>query len=188
MTLPIDFEKYECDTPTHTSVAEDSTSDSSSVDCPSTISDMGLFNASPWNGGLYIIRDPKSGLAIALKEGTLGLFPDVYYRGSGGRWRCVENDRLWLGFKNAVSGAYIGHNNRGGFVAEAKSHDGWEWFCARQHPYGGYVLLVKHWSGFLPMKIGGKDNKELVVDAEREGGTAWEFIRVDTGLELYRDD
>lgn len=50
------------------------------------------------------------------------------------------------------------------------------------------MLLVKHWSGFLPMKIGGKDNKELVVDAEREGGTAWEFIRVDTGLELYRDD
>lgn len=40
------------------------------------------------------------------------------------------------------------------------------------------MLLVKHWSGFLPMKIGGEDNRELVVDNERKTGTAWEFIRV----------
>lgn len=184
MSLPTDIKEYECDTPTHTSDAEDSTSDSISVGCPSPIFDMGSLNASPWSGGLYIIRDPKSGLAIALKEGTLGLFPDVYHRGSGGRWRCVENDRLWLGFKNAVSGAYIGHNNRGRFVAEEKSHDGWEWFCARQHPLGGHVLLVKHWSGFLPMKIGGEDNKELVVDTERKGGTAWDFITVEEPCDI----
>lgn len=94
----------------------------------------------------------------------------VYRYGGGSRWRCVESESLWLGLYNAVSGTYIGHNNHGGFIATARNHDKWEYFCARQHPDGGHVLLVKHWGGFLPMKIGGKRNRELVVgDGKRRG-------------------
>ncbi|KAJ1707633.1 hypothetical protein NYO67_10226 [Aspergillus flavus] len=142
----------------------------------------------PWKGGTYIIRDPETKLVIALEKGILGLYPEasvvesIYQFGRGSHWHCVENDSMWLGFYNAVSGTYIGHDNRKSnwrFQAKAERHDEWEWFCARQHPDGGHVLLVKHWGEFLPMRIGGKDNRELMVDAKREGGTVWEFIKVD---------
>ena len=46
----------------------------------------------------------------------------------------------------------------------------------RQHPDGGHVLLVKHRDGFLPMKA--NDEGELVVDSNRQEGTAWEFVWV----------
>ncbi|KAE8162814.1 hypothetical protein BDV40DRAFT_264471 [Aspergillus tamarii] len=148
-----------------------------------------ILGVCPWKGGTYIIRDPKTKLVIALEKGVLGLYPEanevesLYHYGRGSHWHCVENDRMWLGFYNAVSGTYIGHDNRKNnwrFQAKAERHDEWEWFCARQHPDGGHILLVKHWNEFLPMRIGGKDGRELMVDAKREGGTVWEFIRVDS--------
>jgi hypothetical protein len=132
----------------------------------------------------HIIRDPKTGLAIVLKDGHLGLRPeeegygnDIYNYGRGSHWHCVENDEMWLGFRNSVSGTYIGHNNEKKFVARAGKHREWEWFCVRQHPDGGHILLVRHWSGFRAMSVESA-TRELVVDENREGGTAWEFIRV----------
>ena len=89
---------------------------------------------------------------------------------------------MWLGFKNTVSAAYIGHNDMqsgGRFQVNQLSHSERESFCARQHPDDGHVLLVKHGSGFLPMKAGGKAGTELVVDNDRKEGTRWQFIRVD---------
>lgn len=93
---------------------------------------------------------------------------------------------MWLGFKNVISGTFIGHDDKGKFVASVKRHSDWESFCTRQHPGGGHLLLMreKNANGFLPMKIGGKNNEELVVSTKEEGGTAWEFIGVDRGLEL----
>lgn len=87
---------------------------------------------------------------------------------------------MWFGFYNVVSGTYLGHNNNGRFIATTKSHDEKECFCVRQHPGGGFLLLVKnHPGGFLPTKIGGNDDREPVVDEEKTG-TVWEFIRVDS--------
>jgi len=178
-----------CNTPTHTSIP-DTCLDS---ELPSYSSlNRATVGVCPWKGATFIIRDPKTNLIIALKEGILGLYPQekehsggIYHYGRGSHWHCVENEGVWLGFCNAVSGTYIGHDNNHSnwrFVAIGKRHAEWEYFCARQHPDGGYVLLVKHWGNFLPMKAGGKENTELVVDAKREGGTAWEFIRVDSRI------
>ncbi|GAD93498.1 conserved hypothetical protein [Paecilomyces variotii No. 5] len=145
----------------------------------------------PWKGGTYIIRDPETKLVITLKEGVLGLCPEEkghphtagsYHHGRGSHWKCVENKGMWLGFYNSVSGTYIRHNNNKNnwqFDAKGERHDKWERFCAREHPDGGHILLVKHFEDFRPMKIGGKDNRELVVGAEGEIGTPWEFIRVE---------
>ncbi|OJJ86335.1 uncharacterized protein ASPGLDRAFT_102845, partial [Aspergillus glaucus CBS 516.65] len=142
----------------------------------------------PYKGATFIIRDPQSGLAITLKDGKLGLAPgdkeNAFVNcdnGRGSHWRCVENKDRWLGFKNAVSGEFIGHDNKKKnwrFMAKAEAHREWEFFCVRQHSDGGHELLVKHWGGFRAMQVGGNDNKELVVADEGDSGTAWEFLQV----------
>lgn len=178
-----------CNTPTHTSVS-DAGLDS---DLPSYSSlNRTTAGTCPWKGGTFIIRDPETKLVIVLKEGVLGLCPqekehggDTYHYGRGSHWHCVENEGMWLGFYNIVSGTYIGHNNTRSnwrFHAKARHHEEWEYFCVREHPDGGHVLLVKHWRNFLPMKVGGMENRELVVDAKTREGTAWEFIRVDSRI------
>ncbi|KAL2833868.1 hypothetical protein BDW59DRAFT_138235 [Aspergillus cavernicola] len=145
----------------------------------------------PRKDATFVIRDPKTHLVITLKDGLLRLRPgekqysaDSYYDSRGSHWVCVENENLWLGFRSAVSRAYIGHDNNKKnwrFYAKADVHDGWEWFCAREHPEGGHVLLVKHNSGFRAMKMGGENNRELVVAGQGESGTPWEFILVGSG-------
>ncbi|RAH49867.1 uncharacterized protein BO95DRAFT_479140 [Aspergillus brunneoviolaceus CBS 621.78] len=99
----------------------------------------------------------------------------------------MENEKMWLGFKNTVSAAYMGHSDLQScwrFQATQLSHGERESFCTRQHHDGGYVLLVKQGSGFLPMNVGGKAGTELVVDNDRKerGGSSSEL----TILELTR--
>ncbi|KAE8153074.1 hypothetical protein BDV25DRAFT_45230 [Aspergillus avenaceus] len=142
----------------------------------------------PHKGATFIIRDPQSGLLITLKDGKLVLAPgdkdNAFVNrddGRGSHWRCVENKDRWLGFKNAVSGDFLGHDDNKlewRFVARVKEHRQWEFFCVRQHPGGGHELLVKHWDGFRAMVIGGMDGRELVVGEEGCVGTAWEFLRI----------
>lgn len=141
----------------------------------------------PHKGATFIIRDPQSGLVITLNDGQLGLAPadkeNAFINcddGRGSHWRCVENKDRWLGFKSAVSGEFIGHDNKKDwrFIAKAEAHKEWEFFCVRQHLGGGHELLVKHWSGFRAMQVGGNINRELVVAGEGRSGTAWEFLKV----------
>lgn len=42
----------------------------------------------------------------------------------------------------------------------------------RQHPNGGYLLLVKPWGDFLAMR-------ELAVEKDTDAGTVWEFIKIE---------
>lgn len=140
--------------------------------------------ALPSRNMTFIIRDPKTHRIISLKEGApkmvhLDIFHYQYNVAS--HWHCVENEMMWLGFYNDVSGTYLGHDSNDGIRARATKHNAWEWFCPRQHPDGGQLLLIKDDNGFSPMKIGGKENMELVVDSQRREGTMWEFIRIDTG-------
>lgn len=95
--------------------------------------------------------------------------------GCGIYWSCVESDEMLLGFQNMVSGTFIGHNNKGKFIAGAIFHRDWESFCVREHTDGGYVL-VKHGSGFLPMRI--DRGRQLVVSTNKDEGVVSEFIRV----------
>ncbi|KAL2826756.1 hypothetical protein BJY01DRAFT_229559 [Aspergillus pseudoustus] len=150
----------------------------------------------PHPNATFIIRDRSTGLVIALKDGELGLHPDEkspssgghitsyeHQHGRGSHWHCVENEDFWLGFRSSVSKQYIGHNNKKEnnkwrFIAKADQHRGWEYFCAREHPEGGHVLLVKHYDGFRAMKVGGKDGRELLVVDRKEGGTPFDFIKI----------
>lgn len=174
-------------TPTHTSLPE-SFADPELPPYPAPAA------VAPYKGATFIIRDPKSGLVITLKDGKLGLAPadkeNAFINcddGRGSHWRCVENEGRWLGFKNAVSGEFIGHDNNKKnwrFMAKVEAHREWEFFCVRQHPGGGHELLVKHWDGFRAMQVGGDDNRELVVAGEGHSGTAWEFLKVYSDFDL----
>ncbi|PLN86455.1 hypothetical protein BDW42DRAFT_75674 [Aspergillus taichungensis] len=167
-------------TPTHTSVLE-SYADPEPPPYPAPAA------VAPHKGATFIIRDPESSLVITLKDGKLGLAPAIKESafvysddGLGSHWRCVENKDRWLGFYNAVSGGFLGHDNKKEwrFIAKADAHREWEFFCVRQHPDGGHELLVKHWNGFRAMQVGGDKGRDLVVADEGKSGTAWEFLEV----------
>ncbi|KAL4812920.1 hypothetical protein BDW67DRAFT_169153 [Aspergillus spinulosporus] len=145
----------------------------------------------PQPGKKFIIREPKTGLLIALKRGALGLHSDptqVYSilgrpiaHNNGGHWRCIENEDMWLGFQNEVSGTYIGRDKQcKTFIAKADSHRSWEQFCVRQHPDGGHMLLVRHEGGFRAMRVGGEGGRGLIVGSKGERGTVFEFIELDS--------
>lgn len=146
----------------------------------------------PQKDATFMIRDPNTRLVITLKDGVLGLCAeekqqpgDSHDDPRGSHWHCVENEHMWLGFRSAVSGRYLGHDNntkKWRFYAEGKKHDDWEYFCVRQHSDGGHILLVKHWSQFRAMKAGGIEGRELVVGGQGESGTPWEFIRVHSDI------
>lgn len=170
-----------CNTPTHTSMLPDD------LELPSYSDVSGVC---PWKDTTYLIRDAETGLVIVLSDDALGLCPQEkgpgggsnYKYPRGSHWHCVENRQGWLGFRNVVSGTYLDHNNKRRawrLRAKADQHREWGWFCARQHPSGGHILLVKHWNGFQPIKVGGNSHRELLVGEEGDDATRWEFIKVD---------
>ncbi|CAM1508665.1 Fc.00g055130.m01.CDS01 [Cosmosporella sp. VM-42] len=129
--------------------------------------------AIPHPGSIFIIRHRKSGKVITLQDGELQLCEGFSARG-GFQWCCVEKDR-WLGFRNCVSGTYIGHNDRKKFVAKVAHHLRFEFFCARANPTGGYELLTRHGDELWSMDVG-KDGNSLV---EVKGvGSLWDFLKV----------
>lgn len=130
-------------------------------------------DAVPWAGETYMIRDRLHGRIITLEESNLRLETHISRTG-GWHWVCVEKDG-WLGFRNRVSGTYIGHNGKGKFYAKVTHHKDHEYFCARRHLDGGYLLLMRHGSKLWKMDIG-EDGHEL-IETENEG-TVWEFVKV----------
>jgi hypothetical protein len=148
-------------TPTHTTATDDFWDHNTCRD------------AVPWAGETFMIRDRIRGRVITLKDGNLRLEANASRTG-GWHWVCVEKNG-WLGFRNYVSGTYIGHDGKGNFYAKVGHHEGHEFFCARRHPDGGYLLLMMHGMKFWKMDIGEDGNK--LVETENEG-TAWEFVKV----------
>lgn len=140
-----------------------------------TVTDRGgIDNSSvpPWPGNTYIIFNKETGLSITVVSGKLQVVQELTLRG-GHHWDCVEKNG-WLGFRNCVSGKFIGHDSKGNFIATVNHHQTHEYFCARKHPDGGYVLLMRHGDTMMKMAIAG-DEKTL-VETKHEG-TRWEFIR-----------
>lgn len=182
-------------------VSSDSSSDSVMTPTHTCFSDrsaalglspfLALKTGPPHKGATFVIRDLQTGCVITLVDGNLCLLPEGNENlfvnlgdGRGCHWRCVENKDRWLGFKNTVSGEFIGHDNNQKnwrFMAKVKAHNQWEFFCARHHRAGGYEMLVKHWDGFRAMKAGGTEDRELMVAGEGHEGTSWEFLEVESG-------
>ncbi|RYO82781.1 hypothetical protein DL766_009636 [Monosporascus sp. MC13-8B] len=130
----------------------------------------------PWPGNTFVIRERATGRAIALVDGKLRLKDwDWDYAGDRGtHWVCELKDG-WLGFRNPVSGTYIGHDDRGNFRATVSHHQAWEYFCATRHPEGGYLLLKRHGDTLRKMAVDmGGDKFYETTDQ----GTIWEFLKL----------
>ncbi|KAF2252127.1 hypothetical protein BU26DRAFT_251562 [Trematosphaeria pertusa] len=132
----------------------------------------------PWPGSTFIISSVSTGHAIALRGGQVVLAPP------GGResihWECVET-KGWLGFRNPVSGKFLGHDGRSGKLrCSGRAHEGWEWFCVRQTPEGGYVLLMTHWEKLWPVGTMMEGGEKVLAKVENavSDGIVWKFIKV----------
>lgn len=133
----------------------------------------------PWPGTTYIIRSASTGHVLTLEAGNVVLTPP------GGRgsihWACVET-KGWMGFKNTVSGRFLGHDPSGKLHCNAAQHQGWENFEVRLRPDGGYVLLMTHFErlwyvGFK--KYRGLETLAKIGDgADSEHAIVWEFVKV----------
>ncbi|KAM0207089.1 hypothetical protein ACHAPA_004968 [Fusarium lateritium] len=144
-------------TPTHTTITEIPT------DCTESV---------PYPGAVFIIRHRDSGKVITIINGELRLYKGFNPRG-GFHWECIERDK-WLGFRNCISGKYIGHDGRQKFIAKVDRHQTHEYFALRPSPKGGYELLMRHGNELWGMAIG-EDGSELV---ETKGdGALWDFLK-----------
>ncbi|KAK3688133.1 hypothetical protein B0T22DRAFT_479406 [Podospora appendiculata] len=138
-----------------------------------------VYDAVPVPGDTFILVHQPDGRALTLLHGRLRLESLTAAARTGGsfHWACVEK-KGWLGFRNAASGAYLGHDGRKNIRASAWRHDGWEYFCARRHVGGGgYVLLTTHWDALLKIGVEGEGEGVRLV-AREDGGSVWEFRKV----------
>ncbi|KAK5990131.1 hypothetical protein PT974_08397 [Cladobotryum mycophilum] len=132
-----------------------------------------VTDARPKANKTFVIRAAeKPNLILTLVDGELQVV-DGYAPGGGWQWRCVKNNG-WYGFRNTVSGAYIGHNNKDLFGANSKDHKKHESFIIDPHEDGGYLLVMRHADDFLTQLVVANDGKSLTEVVN--GGTAWEFI------------
>ncbi|KAL7620231.1 hypothetical protein AAE478_009224 [Parahypoxylon ruwenzoriense] len=130
-------------------------------------------DTAPHPGETYIIRDPATYRIITITGGKLRL---EHYAGDRGgyHWECVES-RGWLGFRNPAFGVFLGHDGHENIVADKREHKGWEYFCARKHPGGGYILLSRWWDDLWKLDKA-DDGRRLIRN--NGAGAAWEFVRV----------
>lgn len=132
----------------------------------------------PWPDHTFIIRCLSSGRVLTLLDGQVVLAQP------GGRasihWACVET-KGWLGFRNPVSGKYLGHDRSGILRCSADQHNGWEHFYARPRPEGGYILLMKHWEKLYHVGVKVEHGVERLGKIGEGGsdGLVWEFSKVD---------
>ncbi|KAM3072058.1 hypothetical protein ACMFMG_008519 [Clarireedia jacksonii] len=132
----------------------------------------------PVPGSTFLIRALHTHQVITLSEGHLHLEPQPLPAG-GWHWACIERDG-WLGFRNCVSGTFMGHDGKGGYHAKVTHHKCNEWFVTRAVPGGGHLILILHGDKWRRMGIA-EGGRELVeVEKEKEGveATVWEFIKV----------
>ncbi|RFU78027.1 hypothetical protein TARUN_4183 [Trichoderma arundinaceum] len=119
----------------------------------------------------FVIRERREPHRImALENGELKILSDPF-AGGGWLWNCVKKAG-WYGFRNTVSGTYLGHNGQQKIVAIAPHHKSHEYFMAERHEEGGYILLMRHGDELLQVAVS-KDGNSLV---EQKEGTAWDFI------------
>lgn len=96
--------------------------------------------------------------------------------GGGCFWQCVKKDG-WLGFRNTVSGTYLGHDGQGKLYAKQSHHEPFEHFTMERDVDGGYILQqLMGPNNELVQVCLNEDGKSLMQ--QKEGGTAWDFIDV----------
>ncbi|OWP00735.1 hypothetical protein B2J93_8426 [Marssonina coronariae] len=176
-------------------------------DCPSV--DLKESSSVPWPGSTFIIRSVSSGRVVTLVEGRIELAPPGG-RGSihwacvqkmGHLKILIPNTFApnpehphpvkigyemvltlmeWLGFRNPVSGRYLGYCGNGKLRCEAGKQKGWEDFCVRLTPEGGYVLLMTHDEKLWYVgSVNDHGMEKLAKVSERvKDAIVWEFVKV----------
>ena len=140
------------------------------------VSDDNLIFASvPCPSSTFMIRSIPSENVITLQGGQILLAKP----GSVGNsyWECVESDG-WLGFRDPGSGRFLGHDRSGKLCCVAPQHHGWEHFCVRHKPEGGYSLLMRHWDKLWQVGIAEEEGVEKLAKIEDSKGLTWEFSKV----------
>jgi hypothetical protein len=135
----------------------------------------------PWPDRTYMIRNRASDWVLAREHGRLVLKGIADLATCGWHWTCVEKNNGWFGFRETSSGAYLGRDGRGGFIASATRHEGWEYFDVRRHPDGGYQLLSIRW--WERMRMVADMRTQGVVEIAGSGNegvaaTLWDFVQV----------
>jgi hypothetical protein len=133
----------------------------------------------PWPGSTYLLRDSVTGCVLTLSHGQVSLQPQNL--GGSKEWQCVET-KGWLGFRNPVSGKFLGHDARGKLHCGADRHLPWENFCARVRPQGGVVLLMMHYERLWCVGEKQTNNQRVLMKlsdgADKEEAIVWEFVKV----------
>lgn len=131
----------------------------------------------PQPGRTWLIRAVPSGEVITLHGGRIILSQQPAGRAS--HWDCVKTGG-WLGFRNGVSGAYLGRDWWLQFRCSAGWHQMWERFDIRERPEGvGSVLLMEHWGlKRVGVKVDGGVKNLAVIDDWDVDEMVWEFVEV----------
>lgn len=130
----------------------------------------------PGPGKTYKIHLKNSKKVITLTEGRVILqSPGEAQRGGGYYWVCVEKGN-WLGFRNPVSGTFLGYDGELGVEAEMAHQKSYESFCVRHHRDGGYLLLVRYPPDDEMRQIGCAPDGKMLV--KKKDGVQWMFEEV----------
>ncbi|KAK5660293.1 hypothetical protein OQA88_12833 [Cercophora sp. LCS_1] len=136
-------------------------------------------DATPWPGQTYILLHLPTHRALCLSNGKPILVPPSppTLPSHTGNWHWAVTETVgYLGLRNCASGTYLGRNFGGGIEAMAGHHRWWEYFCARRHPEGGYVLLNANCVAQEMEKVGLGEDGGLRLGCDKEA--RWEFVRV----------
>lgn len=92
----------------------------------------------------FLIKAVTSSQMITLRDGRIVL---AQSDGRGSHWKCIEAGG-WLGFRNAVSGAFLGRDNCLVLCCWARWHKGWDQFRVREkrERMGSLLLMDPWWS------------------------------------------
>ncbi|KAJ2896165.1 hypothetical protein MKZ38_005772 [Zalerion maritima] len=140
-------------------------------------------------GNTYILRlactdkivtvDDNGAVNLMSPQGSFSLYRHGLLTTDGSsHWECVES-KGWLGFRNAESGRYLGHDHGGNLVNRAVDHKGWENFVSEHSADGGYILKMTHYERLWHLGVVGESEGEPRL-AKMDYGIplVWEFIKV----------
>lgn len=116
-------------------------------------------------------KDPH--LYITLCDGEVKLLPNPTST-DGSFWYCVRTGG-WYGFRNTVSGTFLGRHTAGSIYAAQRFHSANEYFTVERDVNGGYIMHVfsSQDTRLIPVSIS-EDTHSLIHG--KEEGVAWEFI------------
>jgi hypothetical protein len=128
----------------------------------------------PIPGGMFIIRTKQEPRRyLGLDNGKVRALDELPAWG-GCHWECVKQSG-WYGFRNVVSGRYLGHDTKGNIIAKVLQHNVNEYFKTDREVGGGYALQSYHGNDLAQVGIS-KDGKSLIDREEEAEEVTWDFI------------